>query len=124
MPLSLDAVRVISELTARDGKLAAIEIHDRKIAVIVTDPALPATKKALQDLAAEKYEVKVFVVSPSSLAAALAFYKFVKPPEEAVTGKVIISKKRLEELTAQLVTLDAIHTAIVAFDFIKSSPPI
>ena len=66
--------------------------------------------------------MKVFVVSPSSLASAFTFYKFVKLPAETITGKVAISKKRLEELTAELMTLDAIHAAIGALDFNKASP--
>ncbi len=122
MPISLDAVRIIAEHDARDGKLAAIEAHDRKLAVVAVDPALPATKKAIDDLKEKKYEVKTFVASPSSLAAAFLLYKFVKPPEEAITGKIAISKNRLDELTAQLVTLDAIHGAIMALDFGKASP--
>ncbi len=121
-PVSLDAVRVIPEAEARDGKIAAIEVRDQKIAVVVVNPTLPATKKALGDLEAKKYQVKVFVVSPSSLVSAFDFYKFVKLPEASVTGKVAISKDRLAELRAQLVTIDAIHGAIAALNFGKASP--
>lgn len=121
-PVSLDAVRIIHENDARDGKLAAIEAHDRKLAVVAVDPTLPATKKALDDLQKEKYDVKVFIVSLSSLNSAFSFYKFVKPPAETITGKVAISKNRLEELAAQLATIDAIHAAIAALDFNKASP--
>ena len=121
-PVSLDAVRLIHENDARDGKLAAIEAHDRKLAVVAVDPTLPATKKALDDLQKEKYDVKVFIVSLSSLNSAFSFYKFVKPPAETITGKVAISKNRLEELAAQLATIDAIHAAIAALDFNKASP--
>ena len=72
MPISLDAVRVIPEAEARDGKIAAIEVRDKKIATVVVDPTLPATKKAIEDLEAKNFQVKVFVVSPSSLAAGRA----------------------------------------------------
>jgi type IV pilus assembly protein PilB len=122
MPVSLDAVRIIPEPEARDGKVAAIEAHDRKLAVVAINPELPATKKAIEELKEKKYEVKTFVVSPSSLASAFLLYKFVKQPEEAITGKIAISKSRLDELTAQLITLDAIHGAIMALDFGKASP--
>jgi len=122
MPVSLDAVRIIPEADARSGKIAAIEVRDQKVAVVVADPTLPATKKVLDDLAAKKYEVKAVVVSLSSLESAFSFYKFVRPPEEAVTGKVTISKNRLEELTVKLTTLDAIHAAIASLNFMKASP--
>jgi len=122
MPVSLDAVRIIPEDDARDGKIAAIEVRENKLAVVTVNPALPATKKVLDGLAAKKYIVKVFVVSPSSLASAFTFYKFVKLPTESITGKVTISKVQLEQMTAELTTLDAIHTAIGTLDFNKASP--
>jgi len=122
MPVSLDAIRVIPEAEARDGKIAAIEVRENKLAVVAVNPALPATKKALEDLATKRYAVKVFVVSPWSLTSAFTYYKFVKPAEEAISGKVAISKQRLDELTAKLVTLDAMNATIGALDFSKASP--
>ena len=41
---------MIPEAAARDGKIAAIEVRDDKLAVVVVDPTLPATKKAIDDL--------------------------------------------------------------------------
>jgi type IV pilus assembly protein PilB len=122
MPISLDAVRAIPEGSARDGKIAGIEVRDRKLAVVAVNPNLPATKKVLDGLRSEKYDVKVFVVSTSSLAAAFDLYKFVKAPGEEITGKIAISKDRLANFMTQLVTLDAIHQAIGALDFGKASP--
>jgi type IV pilus assembly protein PilB len=122
MPVSLDAVRLIPETTARDAKIAAIEARDHAIAIVAENPGLPATKKAIADLQAQKYEVRIFVVSASSLASAFEFYRFVKPPEEAIAGKVAISEDRLNELKGQLVTLDAVHAAIGTLDFAQSSP--
>ncbi len=122
MPVSLDAVRIVPEADARDGNIAVIEVRDQKIAAVAVNPTLPTTKKVLENLGAKKYEIKIFVVSPSSLASAFDFYKFVKPPAETITGKIAISKNRLEELTLQLMTLDNIHAAIGGLDFTKASP--
>ncbi len=122
MPVSLDAVRLIDEADARAGKIAAIEVRDDMLAVVVADPDLGATKKVLAELERRKYKVKVFVVSRSSLEAAFTFYQFVKPPAESITGKIAISKSRLEELSAQLATVDAVHAAVDGLDFNKSSP--
>jgi type IV pilus assembly protein PilB len=122
MPISLDAVRIILESEARDAKLAAIEVNARKLAVVAANPSLPATKKVIQDLEAKKYEVKVFVVSGSSLESAFHFYKFIKPPSETITGKVAISKNRLEELREKIKTLDAAKQEIGSMDFGKASP--
>jgi type IV pilus assembly protein PilB len=122
MPISLEAVRLIPEHEAMDGKIAAIEAKPGTVAVVVVNPELPATKKAIEGLAAKKYEVKLFVVSPSSLEAAFHFYKFIKPATEVITGKVAISKSRLDELTTRLTTFEGIQKEFADVDSRKASP--
>ena len=122
MPISLEAVRAVPEVDARDGKATAIEINADKVAVVASNPELPATKKVIHDLEAKRFAVKVFVVSPSSLDAAFHFYKFVKPASEVITGKVVISKDRLADLTARLVTFDAIKKEFAGMNLEKVSP--
>jgi type IV pilus assembly protein PilB len=122
MPVSLEAVRLIPEHEAMDGRIAAIEAKPGAVAVVAVNPELPATKKAVQDLAAKKYEVKTFVVSPSSLEAAFHFYKFIKPPTEVITGKVAISKSRLDELKSRLTTFEGVQKEFADIDQRKVSP--
>ena len=121
-PVSLEAVRVIPEDKARDAKAASIESRSKKIAVAMANPELPAAKELIQWLTSEHYEVKIFVVSLSSLAAAWHFYKFVKPETEQITGKVSITKERIEELRTRLVSLEAIRKEFEGLDFAKVSP--
>ncbi len=122
MPVSLEAVRVIPEQKARDGKIAGIELKARQIAVGAVDPELPATKAAVKELQGEDYEVKVFVVSASSLEDAFRFYKFVKPPEKAITGKVEIAAERIDDLKKRLVSFDAVKKEFGGLDFANVSP--
>ena len=121
-PVSLDAVRVIPEDRARNAKAASIESRAKKIAVAMANPELPAAKELIQWLESGHYEVKVFVVSLSSLEAAWHFYKFVKPETERITGKVSITKERIEELRTHLISLDAIRKEFEGLDFAKVSP--
>ncbi len=124
-PISLEAVKVLTEDESRAGKAAVIQVAvgtPSKLALAVADPALPATKKIIGELVAKNYEVKVVVVSPSSLAAAWRFYKFVKPAGEDITGKVRITKSRLEELRGRLTTIDAVKKEFEAVDPAKASP--
>jgi type IV pilus assembly protein PilB len=122
VPVSLDAVRIISEAEAKDAKVAAIEVKSEKVALAVIDPELPATKKIVEELTAKKYEVKVVVVSPSSMDAAWKFYQFVKPEAETITGKVEIAPDRLAALKAKLITIDAVHAEIAAQPLANVSP--
>jgi type II secretory ATPase GspE/PulE/Tfp pilus assembly ATPase PilB-like protein len=122
VPVSLDAIRILTESEAKDAKAAPIEIRAKKVALAVIDPTLPATKKIVEELTEKKYEVKVVVVSPSSMQAAWHFYEFIKPESASVTGKVSITRERLEALRAQLTTLDAVHKEVAGLQLEKESP--
>lgn len=122
VPVALDAVRLLTEQDAKDAKAATIELKEKKVALAAVNPELPATKKISEELAAKKYEVKTIVVSPSSLETAWHFYKFIKPAEEEITGKINISKERLDALHAKLSSLDAVHAEVGAIDFNAFSP--
>ena len=121
-PISLEAVRVIPEAKARDAKAAGIEVRSKKLALAAVNPGLPATKALVTELEGQKYEVKVFVVSPSGLDAALRFYKFVKPESEQITGKVSIGKEGIEALKARLTNFEDVRKEFAGVDFTKVSP--
>ena len=108
MPISLEAVRVISEEKARNAKAASIEVKPKKVAVAATNPELPATKALIKELHDEQYETKLFVVSPSSLDVAWRLYQFIKPTAASVTGKVSITQGRIDELKTRLMSFEAI----------------
>ncbi len=122
IPVALDAVRILPEREAKDAKVAAIELKSNKVALAAIDPGLPATKKIVEELAEKKYEVKVVIVSPSGMEAAWKFYQYVKPDAENITGKVEITKERLEGLKAKLVTIDAVHGEIASLPLMNVSP--
>ncbi len=120
-PVSVEAVRVIPEKEAKEAKLVATELKVKKLAVAALNPKIPATQKAIKDLEAKKYEVKIFITSLSGLEKAWEFYKFVKPELEGITGKVIIAEKAVEDFAAKLVNFAAIKSELGKLDFTKST---
>jgi type IV pilus assembly protein PilB len=122
MPVSLDAVKIIPEDKARKARVASIELRSKKLAVAVVDPEFSAAKVLIAELKAEQYEVKMFVASPSGLEVAWQLYKFVKPASAGITGKVVITEKRIKELTERLANLDAIRKEFAGLDFENVSP--
>jgi type IV pilus assembly protein PilB len=122
VPVALDAIRLLEEKEAKDAGVATIELNARAVALAAVDPQAPAVKSIAEALHAKNYEVKTVVVSPSSLHAAWQFYKFVKPPEADITGKINIAKERLEELHTKLLSLDDLHGEIGKIDFNAFSP--
>jgi type II secretory ATPase GspE/PulE/Tfp pilus assembly ATPase PilB-like protein len=121
-PVALDAVRIVPEDAARSAQAAGIEIKSNRLALAAVNPALPATKKLIEDLTAKKYDVKVIVVSPVSLESAWHFYQFIKPEADVITGTVKITPERLEALRLRLTTLDAVRNEISSSDLKKISP--
>ncbi len=122
VPVSLDAVRLLPELEAKTAQAAAIEVKAEKVALAAINPESPATKKVVEELAAKNYEVKVVVVSPSSMEAAWHFYQFIKPESATITGKVSITEERLNALKARLTTIDAAHKEIATLPLANVSP--
>ena len=123
VPVSLDAVRVIPEVEAKEAKVAAIEIKSKKVAVATLNPGLSVTKKIIEDLG-KKYEIKVVVVSASSMEIAWRFYQFIKPKSTEITGRVVLDKERLEALRGKLNTIEAVHQEILGLELVKTSPVI
>ena len=121
IPVSLDAVKVISENDAKNAKIAGIEIKGNQLALAAINPNLPAARKIIADLKEKKYDVKVFVVSPSGLASVWHFYKFIKPATENITGRVSISKTRLADLMARFISIDAVNKELAGMDILKTS---
>ncbi len=122
VPVALDAIRLLDEKEAKDARVATIELNAHAVALAAADPEGSAVKRVAEELRGKNYEVKMVVISPSSLEAAWGFYKFIKPPEQDITGKINISKERLDELHGKLHSLDDVHGAIGAIDFNAFSP--
>lgn len=122
IPVSLDAVRLLPESEAKDAKVATIELKSNRVALAAINPELPTAKKIAEGLVEKKYEVKVVVVSPSSMEAAWHFYQFIKPESGTITGKVEIGKDRLDALKARLVTIDSVHKEIAGLPLANVSP--
>jgi len=122
VPASVEAIKLIEEQDAKDGKLAAIELKSRIVAVAMLNPELPAAKKVVESLREKQYEVKIFIASLSGVEQAWRLYKFVKPAVEVITGRIKIEEKRMKETAEHLKTFAAVRDEIGKTNFIKISP--
>ncbi|MEK7117558.1 MAG: GspE/PulE family protein [Patescibacteria group bacterium] len=116
-PVLIEAVKLISEETAKKAKMVAIELRVRKLAVAVADPRAPEAKAVIKGLEDKKYEVKVFVGSLSGIKQAWHFYQFLSQKTEEITGKVDIEEKKLEELINRWPTLNDFKKELEASQF-------
>jgi len=108
-PINIEALSLISEEDAKTAKLAVIEMKQKNLAVAVYDPSLPETKKIINKLTVQGYNLSFLICSLSGLKAIWDFYRFVPKTKEKITGQIRLEKTRLNELRKSLNSLEAIR---------------
>jgi len=108
-PINIEALSLVSEEDAKTAKLAVIEMKQKNLAVAVYDPSLPETKKIINKLTVQGYNLSFLICSLSGLKAIWDFYRFVPKTKEKITGQIRLEKTRLNELRKSLNSLEAIR---------------
>ncbi len=111
-PINVEAVSLISQEIAEKAKAVAIEIKERRLALVVFDPQLSETKTLIDDLKKKDFQVAIFVASLGNIQYGWSFYKFTPSATEEITGKVQINEKRLADLKNTLTSLEGVKKAL------------
>ncbi|PIV31867.1 hypothetical protein COS33_00940, partial [Candidatus Wolfebacteria bacterium CG02_land_8_20_14_3_00_37_12] len=90
-PVSIEALNLIPEESAKKNKIAVIEANQGKAAIIVYDPNAEGTKQVIKEIESAGYKPSIFVVSLYSLERVLGFYKFISQKQGKISGKIEIS---------------------------------
>ncbi|MDO8664687.1 MAG: GspE/PulE family protein [Candidatus Liptonbacteria bacterium] len=117
-PVSIEALKLISEADAKEAVAVAIEIKNNDVAVAVADPKSLALLKITEKLKADGFEPRIFISSKSGIEKIRESYSFV-PKESAkeITGKVEISPSELEELAKRLTNLQEVQNEVKSLNF-------
>ena len=89
-PVSIEAVKLISKEEAMAGKMVAVQLKVRELAIVCYEPSLPETVAILERLKADEYTGKLFIASLSGITETWHYYDFVTPEAKGITGKVEI----------------------------------
>lgn len=111
-PVVIEALATVPEEKAHAAKLAVIEKKRNALAAAVFDSRLKETAQILEELKKQGNEVKVFVVSQSSLNHAFDFYKYVSEAGETITGKVAIEEKEIAAQAEKISSLAGLAEAL------------
>lgn len=117
VPVSIDALKLISEAEAREAGAAAVEIKNNDLALAAMDPGSPALAKTIERLKTAGFESRIFLASKSSVEKIWESYSFVPKESKEITGKVDISAERLEELAAKLTSFQEVQKEIKGMNF-------
>ena len=118
LPVSSEAMALITEEDARAGQVATVQLRAREVALAAVDPRAPEAQRVMNALKGEKYEVKVFVISKSGVEEIWRAYAFAPKEAKEITGKVEAGRQ-IAELARRLTTFTALQSEVKRFNFSK-----
>lgn len=109
--IDLDALQIMPEAIARENSVAVIQVIGKKIQVITTNPDRAGIQEIIEDLGKKKYQVQLFLVSPTSLQKALERYAEI-PKFEALQPGIVDLAKMGSSFVEGLTTIARVKSAI------------
>ncbi len=95
--INTDALRLIDEKTAKEFKMAAYALIDKKVKVAVRNPENPKVQEILSTVKEKGFEPTIYITSTASLEKAWGAYKDLSFAYESKAGSLEVSS---EEITA------------------------
>ncbi len=111
-PIEGDALRLLKEPLAREAKVAAFNLINKKVAVAVRKPESPEAEKALSVLREKGYKPDVFITSTKSLEAAWSRYADIRESSGATGGLLDVASDDIRKLSAQVKTVGDVQDLI------------
>ncbi|NBD74020.1 hypothetical protein GVX82_03180 [Patescibacteria group bacterium] len=104
--VSSDALRLVPEERAKEGKLAVFASVGQKLSVGVQTPNNSTVAEVVGELKQRGYEPKLFMCSSISLAHAWKYYSEVNFATETKAGMIDISSEAIAHLMEAMATLE------------------
>jgi type IV pilus assembly protein PilB len=106
--INTDALRLIDEKTARENKIAAFAIIDKKVKVALRNPEDEKVKEILATLKEKGYDLMLSIASTASLEKAWAAYKDLSFAYETKAGSLQVSSEEIAEIVEQAKSLPTV----------------
>ncbi len=111
-PINIDALRIVSELEAREAQLAVFNEVNKVASIGVLSPQNPKTLEALETIKQKGYSPDLFMVSHASLNKVWDRYKDLSYSFETKSGALDISNEQITEFLAKVQTIPDVKTLI------------
>ena len=99
--IDLEALKTITEDSARNSGIAVIKAAGKKLQLAVKNPNLDKVKEAVDELRRSGYEPQLFLVSMASLEHAWSRYKEISAEGEVTSNIINISKGDLADFRSK-----------------------
>lgn len=101
MTIDLDALGLVPEEKAREGKIAVFQKTGQKLQIAIQSPNPELTRNLIKELEEKGFKPTLYLVSETSLQRAWKRYTEASEYAEIPRGIVDVSSERLEEFLAQ-----------------------
>lgn len=110
--INTDALRFIDEKTAREKKIAAFALVDKKIKIATRNPDNEGTAEILEDIRSKGYEPTMYLASIASLEKAWNTYKDLSFAYESKAGSLEIASDEISAIIEKARSLPDIITIL------------
>ena len=110
--INTDAIRLIEEKTARENKIVAFSLVDKKVKVACRNPEDEGTKNILEDLKKKGYIPTLFICSMQSLEKAWSSYKDLSFAYESKAGSLEIASEEMDSIIDKASSIPSIASII------------
>ncbi len=114
VPTEIKAMQLVPEAEAKEAFAVPLQIIRKRLVLAVFDPDLPKTRELIEKLK-KSYELEVVVVSKTSLAHAWSYYQYVTPEAKEISGRIELSKEKLETLEGGIKSLEDLGKELETF---------
>jgi type IV pilus assembly protein PilB len=111
-PIDTDALRLIPENTAREAKVAAFKLLDKKVDIAAVEPNGIKVSEIAEMLKRREYHPTIYLASPESVERAWSKYKEISFALETKSGALDISNEEITSLIENVKTTDDISNKI------------
>ena len=119
--IDLDSLKLIPEPDAQEGKIVVFQSVGKKLSLALVNPEILKAKEIIEDLKSKRYQVELFLASPSSLKKAFSRYAEIPAFEEVKTALIDVSPERLEEFRAKVKTVKMLKSMLEDAGALKES---
>ncbi len=110
--INTDALRFIDEKVARENKIAAFALVDKKIKIAVRNPDNASIAEIIQDIKNKGYEPTIYLASTASLERAWNTYKDLSFAYESKAGSLEIASDEIAAIMDKAKSIPDVVTII------------
>jgi type II secretory ATPase GspE/PulE/Tfp pilus assembly ATPase PilB-like protein len=121
VPVNMDALRLVDEVTARTALCAPFAVVDRKVKLAVYSPTFPKTLEVVAGLTRKNFEPTLIMVSKASLEKVWARYKDLSFAEESKAGALEISNSDIKKYITQMKSVGDVSNTMEEISHLQRS---